>query len=103
MALYLADTAVTIIRRTRGGRDVVPPPPQPRLPAPHPTRLVPHPHHWPGGGVDATCSALGAVALLDSMAARLIADVTLAGVLLAYLLSPVLPGRRLTTPSPTNA
>ncbi len=103
VALYLADTAVTIVRRARDAE----------------TWYLPHRSHayqrltqlgWSHTRTTglvavamATCSALGAVALLDSMAARLVADVALAGVLIAYLASPALFRRRHTTPAPTNA
>lgn len=103
VALYLADTAVTIIRRLRGAE----------------TWYLPHRSHayqrltqlgWSHTRTTglvalamATCSGLGAVALLGSFTARLIADLALAGVLVAYLASPTLLGRRQATPSPTNA
>ncbi len=103
VSLYLADTGITIVRRARAAE----------------TWYLPHRRHtyqrltqlgWSHARTTAvvalamaTCSALGAVALLDSTAPRLIADLTLAGVMVGYLASPTLLERGRSTPSPTNA
>jgi len=93
LALYLADTAITIIRRVRGAE----------------TWYLPHRSHayqrltqlgWSHARTTAvvtltmlTCSGLGAIALLGSTAARLAADLVLFAVLAAYLASPNLLSR----------
>jgi UDP-N-acetylmuramyl pentapeptide phosphotransferase/UDP-N-acetylglucosamine-1-phosphate transferase len=103
VALYLADTAVTIVRRARGAETWYLPR---RSHAYQRLTQLGWSHTRTTGLVAAamvSCSALGAVSLIDSIAARLVADLALAAVLVAYLASPTLLGRGQTASSPTNA
>ncbi len=90
LALYLADTSTTLLRRVRLGEPV----------------LLPHRTHvyqrltdlgWSHAKVSATvgvvsavCAALGAVSLVAGPIARVTADLALLGVVACYLRSPVI-------------
>jgi UDP-N-acetylmuramyl pentapeptide phosphotransferase/UDP-N-acetylglucosamine-1-phosphate transferase len=93
LAVYLTDTAVTLIRRVRQGE----------------TWYRAHRDHtyqrlvrlgWSHArvtvyvaGVMVACSALGAVSLAGSLALRVVADFGIGVVLVAYLLTPTLAAR----------
>ena len=95
LALYLADTSTTLLRRVRRGEPV----------------LLPHRTHvyqrltdlgWSHamvsatvGVVSAVCAALGAVSLVAGPVPRVTADLALLGVLACYLMSPLIVGDHL--------
>ncbi len=97
LALYVADTGATLVRRVARGE---------RWYQPH--RDHAYQRLGQGGwshvqvsafvaGCIGVCGALGWVSLGDSMAARTAADVAIAGVVAAYLLSPRWLARRSST------
>jgi UDP-N-acetylmuramyl pentapeptide phosphotransferase/UDP-N-acetylglucosamine-1-phosphate transferase len=100
VALYAADTGVTLVRRVVAGK----------------TWYAPHRDHtyqrlvrsgWSHAqttsfvtAIIAVCSALGAVSLRESVTARALADAALAVVLVAYLVSPTFLARRASEAAP---
>ena len=86
LALYLADTGTTLVRRVRG-RDA--------WYEPHCDHTYQRLHHERGwshvsttavvGALTVMCSLLGAVSETPSLAARVVADMALAGVVVGYL------------------